>query len=94
MSSQLTPAGTQVAKPQVSPRAHLVVISFWSPDTVVGGLEQTICPPLQAIADVDCDASLNGVNGGPVLRCRHCIPDIANLLQIWILINILAGSNL
>ena len=94
MSSQFTLAGTQVAKLQALPHAYLVVTPFWSPDTVVGGLEQTICPPLQAIANVDSDAPLNGVKGGPVLRCRHCIPDVANLLQIWIFVNILARSNL
>jgi len=94
MSSQFTLAGTQVAKLQALPHAYLVVTPFWGPDTVVSGLEQTICPPLQAVANVDCDAPLNGVKGGPVLRCRHRIPDIAYLLQIWVLVNILAGSNL
>jgi len=39
MSSQLAPARTQVAKPQAASWADPVVISFWSPDTVVGGLE-------------------------------------------------------
>ena len=97
MSSKVndfTCSRTQVAKLQALPQAYLVVTPFWSPDTVVGGLEQTICPPLQAIANVDCDAPLYGVKGGPMLRCWHCIPDIANLLQIWIFVNILAGSNL
>ena len=79
MCRQMTPAGTQVAKPQASLQAYSVVVSFWSPDTMVGGFEQTICPPLQAIANVDSDAPLNGVDGGPVLRCRHCIPGSVSL---------------
>lgn len=79
---------------QIASRGYPVVTPFWSPDTVVGGFEQAICPPLQAIANFDCDAPLNGVKGGPVLGCGHCIPGIAYLLQIWILVNILARSNL
>ncbi len=71
-----------------------VVVAPGGPDTVVGRLEEAVSPPLQAITNVDCDAPLNGVNGGPVLGSWHCIPDVANLLQVWVLINVLARGYL
>ncbi len=74
--------------------AHLVVASRGHSDTVVGGLEESICPPLQSIPNVDGDAALYGIQGRPVLGCRDRIPDVADLLQIWVGVDVLAGRNL
>ena len=73
---------------------YSAVISFGSSDTVIGRLEQPICPPLQPVTDVDCDAPLNGINGGPVLGGWDGIPDIANFFQVWVLIYIFARGDL
>lgn len=61
---------------------------------MVSRLEQAVSPPLQSITNVDCDAALNGINGCPVLGCGHSVPDVANLFQVRILINILSRCDL
>ena len=45
--------------------------------SLIGGLEQAICPVLQPVPNVDNDATRNGVQGNPLLGRGHSIPCIA-----------------
>ena len=50
--------------------------------------------PGEAVADIDGDGALDWVQGGPVLGCWDGIPDVANLVQVWVFVNVLAWRNL
>lgn len=86
-------AGISNCQTAVTEPLYLVVSVLGGTNTVVGGLEEPICPPLKTVTDVDRDAAFNGIQGRPVLGHRDCIPDVANPMQVWILLHILAWCN-
>ena len=64
--------------------AYPAVVACGSTHAVVGGLEQTISPEGKSITNVHCDAALDGIDGRPLLGFWHCVPDVANLKQLWV----------